>query len=87
MGGEVRELRIPRTRGLDPELRRKRLLAARHYPPGAIPRFAILMGHWDGGLIVASAGQFLEGKKDARAPKRRSRRNRRKDHGQAASSR
>jgi hypothetical protein len=43
---------MPRTSDLDPALRRGRLLAARQYRPGTIPRHAILGGYWDGGSIV-----------------------------------
>lgn len=40
------------TRGLDPELRRARLLAARTYPPGGVVRRGIISGQWDGGQVV-----------------------------------
>lgn len=59
MRGEVRELAIPRTRGAEPGIRRARLLGARRYAPGSLPRTAILLGHWDGGAIVGSAGGRL----------------------------
>lgn len=39
-------------RDVDPRLRRARLLAARQYPLWAIPRRAILAGHWDAGTKV-----------------------------------
>lgn len=40
------------TRDIEPRLRRARLLAARAYPCWAIPRRAILSGHWDAGSKV-----------------------------------
>jgi hypothetical protein len=40
------------TRDVEPRLRRARLLAARQYPFWAIPRRAILAGHYDGGSKV-----------------------------------
>lgn len=40
------------TREIEPRLRRARLLAARAYPHWAIPRRAILAGHWDAGNKV-----------------------------------
>lgn len=43
---------MPKTAMLDRPLRRGRLLAARQYKPGTIPRHAILGGFWDGGSIV-----------------------------------
>jgi hypothetical protein len=41
-------------RGLDPALRRARLMAARRYPAGFSARRGILNGHWDGGEVVRS---------------------------------
>lgn len=40
------------TRNVEPMLRRARLLAARTHPFWAIPRRAILAGHYDGGSKV-----------------------------------
>lgn len=34
--------------------RADRLLAARTYARGSAPRFAILMGHWDRGVLIAA---------------------------------
>jgi hypothetical protein len=51
-GGHVMDWRVPSTRELDPRVRRGRLLAARRYAPGSIPRHAILGGYWDAGAIV-----------------------------------
>jgi hypothetical protein len=51
MAGEIGDRRIPSTRD-EPELRRKRLLAARRYAAGSVPRQAIMLGHWDSGQIV-----------------------------------
>lgn len=39
-------------RGMDRDLRRARLLAARTYPVGGIVRRGILSGQWDGGEVV-----------------------------------
>lgn len=39
---------------VDRDTRRARLLAARRYPIGSIPRRGILSGHWDGGNIVGA---------------------------------
>jgi hypothetical protein len=50
--GQMIAWRVPVLRGIDPALRRARLLAARGYKPGTIPRHAILGGFWDGGHIV-----------------------------------
>ncbi len=50
--GKIATWRVPVLRGLDPDLRRARLLAARSYVPGSIPRHAILGGFWDGGSVV-----------------------------------
>lgn len=55
MSGDIREREVPCTRGLEPELRRARLVAARSYTPHSAPRTAILLGHWDGGSIVGAA--------------------------------
>lgn len=52
MAGEIRDRSIPTTRDVEPELRRRRLLAARRYAAGSVPRVAILLGHWDGGDVV-----------------------------------
>jgi hypothetical protein len=52
VGGRIRDRRIPSTRGVEPDLRRRRLLAARKYSAGTVPRLAILLGHWDRGEIV-----------------------------------
>lgn len=40
---------------VDRDTRRARLLAARRYPVGSLPRRGILSGHWDGGAVV---GEF-----------------------------
>lgn len=40
------------TRHVEPRLRRARLLAARQHPFWAIPRRAILAGHYDAGTKV-----------------------------------
>lgn len=50
--GKMIDWRVPVLRGLDRDLRRARLLAARSYAPGSIPRQAILGGFWDTGSIV-----------------------------------
>lgn len=55
MSGEIRDRAIPLTRELDPQVRRGRLLAAKARAPHSAPRFAILLGHWDGGDIVGGA--------------------------------
>lgn len=55
--GAIRRHRVPCLRGVDPEIRAKRLRAARNYQPHSIPRLAILLGHWDAGEIVISAGR------------------------------
>ena len=39
---------------IDRETRRARLVAARRYPVGSVPRRGILSGHWDGGNIVGA---------------------------------
>lgn len=52
MAGQVRQWRMPKMRNVAPQLRRARLLAARQYQPGTIPRHAILGGYWDGGRVV-----------------------------------
>lgn len=39
---------------VDRDTRRARLLAARRYPIGSVPRRGILSGHWDGGTIVGA---------------------------------
>lgn len=52
MAGEIKRPRVPIMRGLAPELRRKRLLAARRYAAHSVPRFAILTGQWDHGAAV-----------------------------------
>lgn len=57
MAGEVKPHRIPLTRGLDPALRRRRLLAARRYQRHTVPRIAILLGQWDAGSVVGSEGK------------------------------
>lgn len=49
--------RIPVSRGVPRDLRRRRLLAARQYAPGSVPRVAIMMGHWDRGEAVTFAGR------------------------------
>jgi len=55
------------TRGVEPELRRARLLAARTYPAGGIARRGILSGQWDGGEVVraflAPAGRKKGGRR------------------------
>jgi hypothetical protein len=38
-------------------MRRARLTAARGFAPHSVPRVAILLGQWDGGSIVGSAGR------------------------------
>lgn len=50
--GRILTWQMPVMRGLAPDLRRARLLAARRYKPGTIPRHAILGGFWDRGDIV-----------------------------------
>ena len=54
MTGEVRDRVLPCTRGVDDDVRRARLLAARSYTPRSLPRVAIMLGHWDGGSIVGA---------------------------------
>jgi len=60
--GAVSHKRVPCLRGLDWELRAKRCRAARKYAVGALPRYAILMGHWDHGSIVKGATDGNEAK-------------------------
>lgn len=55
--GKMRPFRVPAMRGLDPGLRRARLLAARTYRVGTIPRHGILGGYWDHGSAVR---QFMQ---------------------------
>lgn len=55
--GAVSHKRVPCLRGIDPDLRRARLIAARTYPVGAVPRYAIMMGHWDLGRVVSQGGR------------------------------
>lgn len=43
--------KVPCLRGVDPELRRARLMAARTYQ-SPVCRHAILTGQWDGGSVV-----------------------------------
>lgn len=52
MAGTVTDFRVPSLRGIEPSLRRARLLAAREYAPGSKPRHGILGGFWDGGSVV-----------------------------------
>jgi hypothetical protein len=42
------------TRGIEPDLRRARLIAARTYAVGSIARRGIISGQWDAGDIVRS---------------------------------
>lgn len=70
----MHDRRIPPTRGLEPQLRRNRLLAARTYAAGSVPRLAIMLGHWDAGEVVLSAGASLERDHDGNAPAKRRRR-------------
>jgi len=51
---------MPVCRELHPSLRRGRLLAARQYKPGTIPRHAILGGFWDMGSIVRDQMRTVE---------------------------
>lgn len=44
--------RCPVLRGVDPDLRAARLIMARHFAVGTVPRWAILAGHWDGGSVI-----------------------------------
>ncbi|MFC4255418.1 hypothetical protein GRI97_08255 [Altererythrobacter xixiisoli] len=50
--GEMKSWRVPNLRDVNPAIRRGRLLAARAYRPGTVPRHAILGGYWDRGSIV-----------------------------------
>lgn len=50
------------TRDVEPRLRRARLLAARQHPFWAIPRRAILAGHYDGGSKVRDHLNTEEGR-------------------------
>jgi len=50
--GQLVTFRVPSLRGLDTDLRRARLLAARGYRWGSKPRHAILGGFWDHGTVV-----------------------------------
>ena len=43
---------MQKTRNVEPRMRRARLLAARQHPFWAIPRRAILAGHYDAGTKV-----------------------------------
>lgn len=52
---------VPCLRGLAPELRRARLLAARAAPRGYAMRRGILSGAYDGGQIV---GAYMKGQAD-----------------------
>lgn len=56
MGFHTKEAKRQTLRGVDRDLRRARLLAARRYAPGSVPRRGIMSGHWDGGVVVR---QFL----------------------------
>ena len=49
---------------VDRDTRRARLLAARRYPVGSVPRRGILGGHWDGGTVV---GAFRLGRGSVRS--------------------
>lgn len=53
---EIKRRLVPCLRGLDPGLRRRRLIAARSYAAHSAPRIAILFGHWDAGFVVGGAG-------------------------------
>lgn len=53
-GGSIINWHVPRTRELEPGLRRGRLLAARAYKLGSVPSRAILGGFWDRGNVVRS---------------------------------
>lgn len=55
MTGQLHQGAIPCTRAVDPRLRRARLVAARAYARGSVPRVAILIGLWDGGSVVGAA--------------------------------
>ena len=57
MAGESKLLRVPMMRTMEPDLRRKRLLAARSFAAHSIPRFAILTGQWDAGSIVGAVAR------------------------------
>jgi len=50
--GRIQSWRMPNLRALARDLRRARLLAARRYAPGSIPRKGIIGGYWDGGSVV-----------------------------------
>ena len=54
----VYRFRVPCLRGLDPALRRARLLAAREAQAGYSQRRGILSGSFDGGHLVR---RFMEG--------------------------
>lgn len=69
-GGQIRRHEVPCLRGLEPELRAKRLIAARSCAAHSIPRFAILLGQWDHGSVVGAAVARLK-KKPAKRRKRR----------------
>jgi hypothetical protein len=60
--GAIRSWRMSSTRLVEQGLRRARLLAAREYKPGSIPRRGILTGAWDGGKVVR---KYLQGDDDA----------------------
>ncbi len=70
-GGLIKRHCVPCLRGLEPELRAKRLLAARRFTAHSIPRFAILLGHWDGGSVVGAVGALLNKKKAAAKRRKR----------------
>ncbi len=59
MAGHIGPRRIRPSRGVAPQLRRARLLAARSYPVGSMCRYGIMSGSWDAGQIV---GKFMGGK-------------------------
>jgi hypothetical protein len=51
-----RRIAFPSVRACDPAVRKARLLAAREKPVRSRPRWAIMMGHWDGGDVLAKHG-------------------------------
>jgi hypothetical protein len=72
MAGEVHYRGLPRLRDLDPDLRRRRLVAARRYAPLSIPRIAIMLGQWDAGDVVRlGLIKTKRGKKNGRRTQRK----------------
>ena len=61
----IKGLRIPNNRGVDRVTRAARARAARAIPVGDFPRFAIMIGQWDGGSVVSRYRRAEDATKDA----------------------